>query len=69
MARSKKSKKATQNDDHRVRNLMSAAVVLIPAFLAAATAFMNSAFARENGLILGDQGSKAKGRRSKKATA
>lgn len=69
MAKSKKSKKTTQNDDHRMRNLMSAAVVLIPAFLAAATAFMNSAFARDNGLTLDDQSSKAKGRRSKKSTA
>lgn len=68
MAKSKKSKQA-QNDDHRVRNLVSAAVVLVPAFLAAATAFMNSAFARENGLTLDDESSKAKGRRSKKATA
>ena len=71
MAKAKKSKKAVQNDDHRLRTLLSAAVVLIPALLAAATAFMNTAFARDNGWNLDDatSGTKSKGRRSKKSAA
>jgi hypothetical protein len=66
-----KSKKSTKND-HRVRNVLGAAVIFVPALLAAVTAFMNTAFARDNGLTPDDLTgtSKTKGRRrSKKATA
>ena len=62
MAKNKKKRSAAQ-DSSRMRGLTSMLVVLIPAILAALTAFMNTAFARDNGLSwedtgLGDQKSK-----------
>ena len=68
MAKNKKSTKKVQN---RFSGLGAMLVMLVPAILAALTAFMNTAFARENGLSwedagLGDTRSKSS-KRSRKA--
>ena len=70
MAKTKKAKKA-QNNGNRLQTMAGAALLLLPAILAAITAFMNTAFARDNGLSWDDvsnelPGSK-KSKRSKRA--
>jgi hypothetical protein len=61
----KKSKKAPNRS---LNNVLGALVMLIPAMLAAATAFMNTIVARDNGTLdslLGD--TKKKGRKKGKS--
>jgi hypothetical protein len=55
MAKNKK-KSSVVKSSSRLRDLAAMAVVLVPAILAALTAFMNTAFARDNGLSWEDAG-------------
>jgi hypothetical protein len=62
----KKSKKSR----NRINNMLGALLMFIPAALAAATAFMNTIVARENGTLdslVGD--TTKKGRKKKSASA
>ena len=71
MAKTKKAKKA-QSNGNRLQAVAGAALLLLPAILAAITAFMNTAFARDNGLSWDDvsnelPGNKKSNKRSKRA--